>query len=96
MTGSFLRSIDRRALESVRLGRPRRRAIKLLDLYGDQVFASAAADLITRGLADVGALAVACEKYRKDLGRAVPIALVLPDHLDDADVIPHDLEGYDE
>jgi hypothetical protein len=71
-------------------------AIKLLDLYGDQVFAAAAADLIARGLSDVGALAVACEKHRKDLGGRVPLALVLPDHLDDADVVPHDLESYDE
>lgn len=72
------------------------RAIKLLDLYGDHVFATAAADLIARGLSDVGALAVACEKHRKDLGRPVPITLALPDHLDDADVVPHDLESYDE
>jgi hypothetical protein len=26
----------------------------------------------------------------------LPIELVLPEHLDDADVIPHDLESYDE
>jgi len=26
----------------------------------------------------------------------VPLTLVLSDHLDDADVIPHDLEAYDE
>ena len=55
-----------------------------------------ATDLIGRGLSDVGALAVACEKHRKDLGRLVPLTLVLPDHLDDADVVPHDLESYDE
>jgi hypothetical protein len=67
----------------------------LLDLYGDHVFA-AAADVITRGFSDIGALAVACEKHRKDLGRPVPLTLVLPDHLDDADVVPHDLAPYDE
>ena len=78
------------------LGHRVARSIKLLDLYGDHVFAAAAADVITRGLSDIGALAVACEKYRKDLGRPVPITLVLPDHLDDADVVPHDLETYDE
>jgi hypothetical protein len=60
------------------------------------VFGAAAADLIASGLSDVGALAVGCEKHRKDLGRLVPLTLVLPDHLDDADVIPHDLESYDE
>jgi hypothetical protein len=26
----------------------------------------------------------------------VPVELVLPAHLDDADVIPHDLAAYDE
>lgn len=71
------------------------RAIKLLDLYGDDVFAAAVADVVERELADLGALAMACEKHRKDRRRAVPVELVLPDHLDDADVIPHDLERYD-
>lgn len=71
------------------------RAIKLLDLYGDHVFAAAVADVVTRGLADVGALAMACEKHRKDRRRPVPVDLVLPSHLDDPDVIPHDLERYD-
>lgn len=92
----FDRIVERWNLSGSSLGHRVARAIKLLDLYGDHVFAVAAADLIARGLADVGALAVACEKYRKDLGHAVPIALVLPDHLEDTDVIPHDLEGYDE
>lgn len=54
------------------------------------------AAVIARDLSDVGALAVACEKHRKNLGRLVPLTLVLPDHLDDADVVPHDLESYDE
>ena len=55
-----------------------------------------AADLIARGLADVGALAIACEQHRKDRHRPVPVELVLPAHLDDTDVIPHDLGAYDE
>ena len=93
---AFDRIVERWNVSGSSLGHRVTRSIKLLDLYGDHVFAAAAADLIARGLADVGALAVACEKYRKDLGHAVPIALVLPDHLEDTDVIPHDLEGYDE
>lgn len=73
------------------------RAIKLLDLYGDEVFAAAVADLVDRGLADVGALAVACETHRRRRDRPVP---VMPDisssHADDDHVvIPHDLERYD-
>ena len=92
----FDRIVERWDLAGSSLGYRIARAIKLLDLYGDQVFAAAAADIIARGLSDVGALAVACEKHRKDLGRHVPIALTLPDYLDDTDVVPHDLESYDE
>jgi hypothetical protein len=93
---AFDRIVERWDVAGTSLGYRVARAIKLLDLYGDQVFAAAAADLITGGLSDLGALAVACEKHRKGLGRLVPLTLVLPDHLDDADVIPHDLESYDE
>ena len=93
---AFDRIVERWNLSGSSLGYRVARSIKLLDLYGDHVFAVAAADLIARGLSDVGALAVACEKHRKDLGHAVPLDLVLPDHLDDSDVIPHDLKGYDE
>jgi len=95
---AFDRIVERWDVSGPSLGYRVTRSIKLLDLYGDHVFAEAAANLIERGLADVGALAVACEKYRKDLGRPVPVAvtLELPDHLDDADVVPHDLESYDE
>jgi hypothetical protein len=95
---AFDRIVERWDVSGPSLGYRVTRSIKLLDLYGDHVFAEAAANLIERGLADVGALAVACEKYRKDLGRPVPVAVTLdlPDHLDDADVVPHDLESYDE
>lgn len=93
---AFDRIVERWDVSGSSLGHRVARSIMLLDLYGDHVFAAAAADVITRGLSDIGALAVACEKYRKDLGRPVPITLVLPDHLDDADVVPHDLESYDE
>ena len=72
------------------------RTINLLELYGDDVFVAAVADLEARGLADVGALALACERHRKGQRRLVPIDLVFPDHLDDTDMIPHDLESYDE
>lgn len=72
------------------------RAIKLLDLYGDEVFAAAVADLAHRGLADLGALAVACETHRKRRDRPVPVMADLATHADDDHVvIPHDLERYD-
>ena len=93
---TFDRIVARWAVSGSSLGLRVTRSIKLLDLYGDSVFAAAAADLDARGLADVGALALACERHRKDRHWPVPVDLVLPAHLDDADVIPHDLESYDE
>lgn len=93
---TFDRLVDRWGAAGSRLGRRVSQAIQLLDLYGDHVFAAAVTDLETRGLADVGALAIACEHHRKDRRRPVPLALELPAHLDDAEVIPHDLETYDE
>jgi hypothetical protein len=93
---TFDRIVARWAVSGSSLGLRVTRSIKLLDLYGDEVFAAAAADLDARGMADVGALAIACEQRRKGHRRPVPIDLVLPAHLDDAEVIPHDLESYDE
>ncbi|MBA3819957.1 MAG: IS21 family transposase [Deltaproteobacteria bacterium] len=93
---TFDRIVARWAVSGSSLGLRVTRSIKLLDLYGDDVFAAAAADLDARGLADVGTLAIACEQRRKDRRRPVPVELVLPAHLDDADVIPHDLAAYDE
>jgi hypothetical protein len=93
---SFDRLVERWAVSGPSLGLRVTRSIKLLDLYGDDVFAAAVADLDARGLADIGALAIACERHRKDRRRPVPVELVLPAHLDDADVVPHDLGAYDE
>jgi len=93
---SFDRIVERWAVSGSSLGLRVTRSIKLLDLYGDDVFAAAVADLDARGLADVGALAIACEQRRKDRRRPVPVELVLPAHLDDTDVVPHDLGAYDE
>ena len=72
------------------------RAIKLLDLYGDEVFSIAVAELVARGLRDTGALAVACDRLRKERRRPVPVDIVMPEHVDDRDVVPHDLGSYDE
>lgn len=90
------RLLERWALAGRSLSIRVTRTIQLLDLYGDDVFAVAVADVVARGLDDVGAVAMACEKHRKDRRRPVPVALVLPDHVDDADVIPRGLETYDE
>jgi transposase len=72
------------------------RAIKLLDLYGDDVFAAAASEVVARGLRDTSALAVACDRIRRERRRPVPLDLPLPAHIDDPDIIPHDLETYDD
>jgi hypothetical protein len=88
--------LERWALTGPSLGMQVTRAIKLLDLYGDEVFAVAVAELVARGLRDTGALAVACDRLRRERHRPVPIDVPLPAHADDRDVIPHDLETYDD
>jgi transposase len=88
--------LERWALSGPSLAIQVTRAIKLLDLYGDDVFARAVAEIAARGLRDVGALAVACDRLRRDQKRPVPIDIPLPPHALDRDVVPHDLEGYDD
>ena len=74
------------------------RAIKLLDLYGDRrVRRRRRRDPSRAALSDVGALAVACEKRRKRPTRPVPDRRsCCPTTSTTRDVIPHDLESYDE
>ncbi len=88
--------LERWALAGPSLAIQVTRAIKLLDLYGDEIFASAVAELVARGLRDTGALAVACDRLRRDQRRPVPVEISLPSHIDDHDVIPHDLRTYDD
>jgi len=68
---------------------------RLLDLYGQDVFALAIAETIERGTHDPGEIGVLCEKYRRAAERPVPIDVPLGDNVPDRDVIPHDLGGYD-
>jgi hypothetical protein len=69
---------------------------KLLDLYGADVLAAAVADILARGLRDPSALAVACDQQRRARHQRVPLAVPLPAHVEDREVIPHALEQYDE
>jgi hypothetical protein len=69
---------------------------KLLDLYGEEIFREAVAEILVRGLHDPGALAQWCEQKRRALTRPVPVELVLNHHVPDRDVIPHNLEDYDD
>jgi transposase len=73
------------------------RSIQMLELYGDAVFARAVQECVRGGLSDTGALAVACDRIRRELGRPVPVGIRLPAHIVEAegDVIPHDLGSYD-
>jgi hypothetical protein len=88
--------LERWALSGPSLGLQVTRAIKLLDLYGDEIVAAAVAELVRRGLRDTSALAVACDRLRREHGRPVPVDIALPAHVEDRDVVPHDLEGYDD
>ena len=88
--------LERWALHGGSLAIQVSRAIRLLDLYGDEIFAAAVSELVTHGLRDLGALAVACDRLRRERQRPEPIEIRLPDHVIDRDVVPHDLEAYDE
>lgn len=71
------------------------RTTKLLDLYGQDIFAKAIAETIERGTHDPGEVGVLCEKHRRAAEHPVPIHVPLGSHVPDRDVIPHDLGGYD-
>jgi transposase len=71
------------------------RTTKLLDLYGGDVLKAAVLDAVGRGTHDPSALAVLCEQKRKGRAEAVPVAVELGDHINDRDVVPHNLESYD-
>jgi len=71
-------------------------ANRLLDLYGEAIFTTAVTEIIQRGLHDPGALAQLCEQERRARSRPVPLELAVPSHVPDRDVIPHNLEDYDD
>jgi transposase len=72
------------------------RAIQVLDLYGNELFALAVEELRERGLSDIGALTMACDRLRRERSRPLPLKIPFPSHVEDRDVIPHDLSNYDE
>jgi transposase len=88
--------LDRWALAGPSLAIQVTRAIKLLDLYGAEIFATAVGELVARGLRDTSALAVACDRLRRDRRRPLPIDVPLAPHIEDRDVVPHDLGTYDD
>ena len=71
------------------------RASNACDDYGVDVFAAAVDEFVSRGLVDPAALGALCDhiqRHRKP--RATPAPA--PHHVDDRDVTPHDLGGYDD
>lgn len=72
------------------------RAMRLFELYGPELFSRAVDTVLARGTSDLGALAHVCEQLRRARQRPVPIDVRVPSHAKDRDVIPHDLEDYDD
>lgn len=77
------------------LGSMTAQVLRLLDLYGTDVFRVSLDALIDKGLHDPGALALLCEQSRKTSSGAPVVEPTFGDHVKDRDVIPHPLEKYD-
>ncbi len=71
------------------------RAVKLLDIYGPDIFSAAIKDVVERGIWDVGAIAQVCEQKRIAIGLPVPVAIQFGEGVKDRHVTPHSLESYD-
>jgi transposase len=97
---ALIPSIDTLYARWIEAGRSLRHATafanRLLDLYGEAIFVHAVTEILARGLHDPGALAQLCEQQRRARSRPVPVEIALPSHALDRDVIPHNLEDYDE
>jgi transposase len=72
------------------------KSVQLLDLYGEEIFRLAVEEMNVRHLQDIGALMIGCDRLRRERHRPLPLDIPLPSHVDDCDVIPHDLGNYDE
>ena len=71
------------------------RTKKLRDLYGSELLRQAVLEMCASETHDVGALALLCEQARRRANLPVPLALPLPRHVVDVDVVSHDLASYD-
>lgn len=71
------------------------RTIVLLNAYGAPVLRDVVGEMIERGTHDSGAMAILCEQRRKQRGHRPPSIVSFSDHVNERDVIPHDLGGYD-
>jgi transposase len=72
------------------------RVIVLLDAYGAPVLREVLTEMVARGTHDPGAMAILCEQRRRARGDRPPRVVAFGDHVQERDVVPHDLAGYDE
>jgi hypothetical protein len=71
------------------------RTKKLRDLYGVDLLRQAVLEMCASDTHDVGALALLCEQARRRGNLPIPLALPLPPHVVDVDVVSPDLASYD-
>jgi transposase len=83
------------AEEGRNLGTMTAQVLRLLDLYGDDVFRTSLDALHDKKMFDPGALALLCEQTRKGSHGAPVVEPTFGNHVKDRDVIPHPLEKYD-
>jgi transposase len=79
--------------EGRNMGSMTSRLLKMLDVYGKSTLNEAIFELLDRGGHDLGSLTVLCEKRR--VKKPVALPLTFAAHVQDRDVIPHDIGGYD-
>jgi transposase len=71
------------------------RASSACDDYGTDIFAAAVDEFVVRKLIDPAALSAICDHIQRHR-KPRPVPTKPPHHVDDRDVIPHDLGGYDD
>ncbi|MFO0467550.1 MAG: IS21 family transposase [bacterium] len=71
------------------------RASSAFDDYGADVFGAAVDEFVARGLVDPAALTALCDHILRTR-KPRPSPAPAPHHVDDRDVTPHDLGGYDD
>src|SRR6478752_5636646 len=69
--------------------------VKLLDLYGEAIFAEAMAHVLRSDRHDPGAVALMCDQIRARRGKPAPVTVPFGKHVVDAEVLQHSLESYD-
>ena len=78
------------------IGNMTARTLKLLELYGADIFAAAVEEMLARRTHDIGALAHLCEQRRRAQALPVPVEVKMSAHVNDREVVPHSLGSYDD